>query len=64
MRLTFKFLNIEANCWHNVSVLELLWLEVVEQCALATVIQTDNQYITLLLPQPQQGAQSIQESHP
>ena len=57
--LTFEFLYVKTHSGDNVSVLKLLGLEMIEQCALPTVIQADHQHITLLLLQAQHGAQSI-----
>ena len=57
--LTFEFLNVKAHSWDNVSILKLLGLEMIEQRALAAVIQSDHQHIALFLPEAQHGAESI-----
>ena len=51
--LTFEFLYVKTNSWDNVSILKLLGLEMIEQSALAAVIQADHQHIALFLPEAQ-----------
>ena len=46
-----------------ISHLVLLGFEVVEQSALATVVQTNNKNIALLLPQTQHRGQPVKKSH-
>ena len=57
--LTFEFLNVKTHSWDNVGILKLLGLEMIEQSALAAVIQSHHQHIALLLPEAQHGAESI-----
>ena len=61
--LTFEFLYVKTHSGDNVSILELLGLEMIEQRALPAVIQSDHQHIALLLLQTEHGAQAIQETH-
>ena len=61
---TFELLDVEPDRGHDVGVLVLLRLEVVEDGGLARVVQPHHEDIALLFPNAKDVGQLVKQTHP